>query len=261
MQLILIVAVLIAPAYSATYAIKETWSSSGCSGTRTKFGYEQGSGLEMGSCNKKSAITAADADADRWSKLTCADNTVNGYTQGEYTDSACTVAFDSEDAVSTATTGTCIQGEGAWIKVSCPSTSEQVGALAYTKHSAAGCADSDLEDIGFWLINYCINEGPDDNGAAASEKWVVADSKFQLYKYASSDCSGTATLAEETPVPLSEGACQAAGDAWFLVGTMTGGASIAGYTAPADDSGNTATSAAISVFLGVLCTMLNLMFC
>jgi hypothetical protein len=272
MQLILIVAVLIAPAYSTsvTYAIKSTYSSSGCeASTITEFSYEIRAGLELGSCVKNSVATATaiageSTPIDTWTKVTCTADTANGYTYGKYSDSACTV---EQDPSSTATTGSC-DADGnipadKWVKVGCASTSADVGVLGYTKYSAAGCADSDLDKIGFWLINYCSLEEVD--GVAQSEKWVVEDGKFMLYKWtASSDCSGTGTA--QLTTAISEGACQKpTSDPYFYqVGTMTDGASIAGYSAPGDPSfidGNTATSAAISVFLGGLCIVLNLMFC
>ena len=102
------------------------------------------------------------------------------------------------------------------------------------------------------------------NAWGKSEKQVIENGKVQMYKYTAagtSDCSGTGTAVVNATYTL--GACTASlsepDTTWYKMSAMIDGSSIAGASTLA--SGNTATSAAISVFLGVVCTVLNLMLC
>ena len=76
---------------------------------------------------------------------------------------------------------------------------------------------------------------------------------------ASKDCFATVTPGRGWDVD----ACNSNSDdnppAWYKISAVIDGAFVPGYSTLS--SGNTATSAAISVFLEVVCTVLNLMFC
>merc|ERR1712166_569156 len=237
----ILVAVLIAPACSTsvTYPQYQEYTAAGCSSTTlVKEEFELRAGTQMGSCNKASVATATaiagqDAPSNSWTKVTCtADTATNGYTYGRYTDSGCTTLLQGEhggEDKKLEGTGSDLcndDGPNKFQKYSCGSTSADVGAVAWTLHSAAGCADSDLTGIGFLLVNKC--EQKSEDGVRHSEKNVIENGKIKTYKWTNSanllDCSGTGTPSNL----LSVDACQALGSlGWFKLGTMIDGASLA----------------------------------
>merc|ERR1712166_1114888 len=241
---LILVAVLIAPACSTsvTYPQYQEYTAAGCSSTTlVKEEFELRAGTQMGSCNKASVATATqlpgkEAPSNAWTKVTCtADTATNGYTYGTYTDSECTTLLGDgrggEDKKLEGTGSDLCNDDGPnkFQKYSCGSTSADVGAVDYSFHSAAGCADSDLTGIGFLLVNKC--EQKSEDGVRHSEKRVIENGKIQAYKWTNSanllDCSGTGAIW----YPLSVDTCQAFGSfGWIKVGTMIDGASIAGYS-------------------------------
>merc|ERR1712166_226649 len=230
-RLTFILAVLIAPACSTSvgFAIKKRWSAAGCSGTDTLI-YDKiqtGKGPTDGSCNEKVGDTPT-----AYEKPTCTASTAtDGYPNGDYTDAGCTTLVAGE-VLTTKPTNECVTNTGS--------------------------------------VNYCKKDST--NGAwKDSSKDVIENGKIQTYEWedsstfstterlAAKGCTGGGTAKVNATYTLN--ACTAAlgqSGVWYKMGALIDGASIDGYSTV---SGNTATSAAISVFLGVVCTVLNLMFC
>jgi len=258
-QLTLILgAVLIAPACSTSLATAthKMWSTAGCSGTDTLTA-DKVEIFEDGTCME----TAADGTTI-YEKSSCTADTTNGYTRKQYSDSACTTETTS---LSTETTGSCVQVDANEYKqLGCGTTSATLGAVKYTKHSAAGCADSTLTDAGYWTVNFCSMDN-NDGAWEESTKISIVNGKISYSQWtdsASKDCSGTGTPVGTFEIDACAQMTPASGTleaVWYKTSAMIDGASVPGYSTLS--SGNTATSAAISVSLGVVCTVLNLMFC
>merc|ERR1711865_58462 len=275
---LILVAVLIAPAHSTSLAgvTVKIWTAADCSGTATliedKFRMNpptDGSCMEARNENEDSDGNKFDPPTYEtfYRKATCTANTAtNGWSSKKYTDSSCTTArttgSDNSIEVPTGTCHSMTEGSATlYRQFGCASTSATVGAVLFGAYSAAGCADSTLTGNGYFTVNFC--EMDSDNGASTgSKKWVIEGGKLQQYEYtaANKDCSAGGTAVVN--MTFSSGACSASlakpGTQWIKMSAVIDGASIAGYSTLA---GNTATSAAISVFLGVVCTVLNLMFC
>jgi len=275
---LILVAVLIAPAHSTSLAgmTEKRWTAADCSGTATLIKDRfmmtpptDGSCMQARNENEDSNGNKFDPPTYEtfYRKATCTANTAtNGYSSKKYTDSSCTTArttgSDNSIEVPTGTCQSITEGSATvYRQFGCASTSATVGAVLFGAYSAAGCADSTLTGVGYFAVNFCEMES--DNGAVEkSNKWVIEGGKFQQYEYtaANKDCSAGGTA--KVNMSYSSGACSASlqnpGTQWIKMSALTDGASIAGYSTL---TGNTATSAAISVFLGVVCTVLNLMFC
>merc|ERR1712166_1292064 len=255
---LILVAVLIAPAHSTSLAgmTEKRWTAADCSGTATLIKDRfmmtpptDGSCMQARNENEDSNGNKFDPPTYEtfYRKATCTANTAtNGYSSKKYTDSSCTTArttgSDNSIEVPTGTCHSMTEGSATlYRQFGCASTSATVGAVLFGAYSAAGCADSTL---------------------TGSKKWVIEGGKLQQYEYtaANKDCSAGGTAVVN--MTFSSGACSASlakpGTQWIKMSAVIDGASIAGYSTLA---GNTATSAAISVFLGVVCTVLNLMFC
>merc|ERR1712166_42237 len=271
-RLTFILAVLIAPACSTSvgFAIKKRWSAAGCSGTDTLIydKIQMGKGPTDGSCNEEVGDTPT-----AYEKTTCTANTAtDGYSNGDYTDAGCTTLVAGE-VLTTKPTNECVTNTGSvteyetWV---CGTTSPTLGGVYYQQYNAAGCPDSNRTSAGYFAVNYCKKDST--NGAwKDSSKDVIENGKIQTYEWedsstfstterlAAKGCTGGGTAKVNATYTLN--ACTAAlgqSGVWYKMGALIDGASIDGYSTV---SGNTATSAAISVFLGVVCTVLNLMFC
>merc|ERR1712166_174394 len=273
---LILVAVLIAPAHSTSLAAAtlKIWTAADCSGTLIEDKFimnppTDGSCMQARNENEDSNGNKFDPPTYEtfYRKATCTANTAtNGYSSKKYTDSSCTTArttgSDNSIEVPTGTCQSITDGSATvYRQFGCASTSATVGAALYGAYSAAGCADSTLTSGGYFAINFCAMES--NNGAVTkSKKWVIEGGKLQEYEYtaANKDCSAGGTAMVNST--YSSDACSASlknpGTEWYKISAVIDGASIAGYSTLA---GNTATSAAISVFLGVVCTVLNLMFC
>ena len=194
---LILVAVLIdiAPACSTslTAMTKKTWTAAGCSGTDTLIA--DSITIFDTTCmeNAKDGVTY-------YEKSTCTANTAtctNGYTRTKYTDSACTVESTSSEISSDAeTTGACTQSGTEYTQYGCSTTSATLGAVKWTKHSAAGCTDSTLTRSGYWAINFCAVDNS-DGAYEKSEKRNIVDGKLSFDKWpaslSSKDCSATVT--------------------------------------------------------------------
>merc|ERR1712166_337199 len=273
---LILVAVLIAPAHSTSLAAAtmKIWTGADCSGTLIEDIFimnppTDGSCMEARNENEDSDGNKFDPPTYEtfYRKATCTANTAtNGWSRKKYTDSSCTTArttgSDNSIEVPPGTCHSMTEGSATlYRQFGCASTSATVGAVLFGAYSAAGCADSTLTGNGYFTVNFC--EMDSDNGASTgSKKWVIEGGKLQQYEYtaANKDCSAGGTAVVN--MTYSSGACSASlakpGTQWIKMSAVIDGASIAGYSTLA---GNTATSAAISVFLGVVCTVLNLMFC
>jgi len=270
---LILVAALIAPAYSSLpFVTKKTYSAAGCAAaTLIGDAMEMDEGPSDGTCGMTAGETEDATGSDTgvyetfYEKVTCADNTAtNGYTVAEFSDSACTVAKTTLPLrPQTKTTGGCTLeavGSNEYEQYGCGSTSDTVGAVKYGMYSTADCADASFQSAGYFAVNFC--QMSTSGGAwISSSKAVIENAKIQTYTYSTvQDCS-SAGVAQPLQIYTLD-ACTAHPSQpgqWLKLGKMIDGSSIDGAgTVP---TGNTATSAAISVFLGVVCTVLNLMFC
>ena len=186
-----------------------------------------------------------------YERSTCtADTATNGYTRTIYTDSACTVESTTGEPSVAKPTGTCTdQGVGTFELYGCTSTSATLGAMKYTKHSAAGCADSTLTESGYRPINFCEVDS-DNNAYEKSEKSNIVNGQISFGQWpasmASKDCSATGFTVLGALYP--DDVCRHGGehdpDSWNKYSAVIDGASVPGYsTLSSTTSGNTPTTA------------------
>merc|ERR1711865_102406 len=278
---LILVAALIAPAYSSlTFGTTKSYSAAGCSAAtliEDKIEAMTMAGPADGSCGMNGeAEQGSSTYAAVYEKSTCTDATTNGYTYGQFTDSACTIAKTTTrrrvKAV-TESTGVCEAHawKAEWKQYGCVSTSETLGAVNYGVFSTADCADASIQMVGYYMVNFC-NVSSSNSLWSRSTKTVIENAKLVGYEYTTAgggtkDCSGTATPTGTPATPAACTAIESHPGQWLKVGNMIDGSGIDGADTitkdkiPTDTTGNTATSAAISVFLGFVCTVLNLMFC
>ena len=253
-HLILVLAVLIAPAYptSKAYVSKKMWTSSGCTGDMVKDKYDDF--FADGTCIPESKSTASrrrTAITDTYRKVLCTANTATtGYTRTEYTDSACTTGASQ---TASGSTDTCFGAGSEYETYTCTTTSATVGAVEYRTYSVDGCADAELAGAGFFLVNYCVRD-EEDGTWSESWKYVIEGGKLQKYEWknwANADCSGTGTAV--TDRRFTTDSCNTFGTEFIKISALIDGADIDGYStlngaptsAPTTASGNSSEVKAV----------------
>jgi len=232
-RLILILVALVVPACctSKAYVSEKVWTSSGCSGASTLIHDGHGDFFADGTCTVADKATSGrrrSSPSNKYSKVLCAANTAStGYTSTDYTDSACTAGASQDKAEST---DTCTASASLYKLFTCTTTSATVGAVEYVTYSADGCAESEVNGAGFFLVNSC-KMNLDGVAWEKSSNILIENGVLKQYQWTTSankDCSGTGTAVPN--FAFTPGVCQALEDQWIKVGNMIDGASIDGYS-------------------------------
>jgi len=158
-----------------------------------------------------------------------------------YEDSACTT-LESGYHVISQNISSCVAGGDGYYKYSCKTFADSEFLMA-TSYADASCDVAAQVGIMQQPKDYCINQGPDENGNPQSTMNVVENCLWRMRSYSSENCSGTSTLMSESDFSIGVGTCTQLGDSYFLGtyadGTICTNPTAAPTAAPTNATGPT----------------------